>query len=302
MTLISWLILAFLSVLWGGSFFFVGVAVNDLTPLTIVMMRLVPAAVMLWIYLLISGVKIPTSWRVWRSFFFMGLMNNALPFSLIVWAQTSISSGLASIFNATTPMFTALIAGMLLADERLTLAKTVGILLGLFGVIVMVGPTALSGLGGEVFPQLAILLAAICYGVAATYGRKVLAQGVDTRVIAAGQVTASALMIMLMAGIFEHPIDELAIASLASWGAVIALALASTALAYLLYFHLLSTVGATNISLVAFLVPVSAILLGMVVLNENLKVEEIAGMLLISLGLACIDGRLWKKFTETTPQ
>ena len=297
MTLESWLKLIFLSVLWGGSFFFVGVAVDQLTPLTIVMMRLVPAAITLWIFLLVSGIKVPMTWRVWRSFLLIGLINNALPFSLIVWAQTSISSGLASIFNATTPLFTVLIAGLLLIDERLTLAKIVGILLGFFGVIVMVGPATLSGLGSDVLPQLAILLAAICYGFAAPYGRKLLAQGIDGRVIATGQVTASATMVTLMAIIFQQPLEELAVASPASWGAVIALAVLSTALAYLLYFHLLSTIGATNISLVTFLVPVSAIVLGVVILNESLKLEEVIGMLFIGLGLACIDGRLWKKFT-----
>ena len=295
MNLTYWLMLVILSLFWGGSFFFIGVAVSEVKPLTIVMMRLTTAAAMLWVFLIISGIKVPKDWRIWCSFFFIGLVNNALPFTLITWAQTGISSGLASIFNAATPLFTLLIAGTMLGDEKFTITKTTGMLIGFSGVIVMVGPAALHGLSGELLPQLSILLAAFCYGIANTYGRKIIAKGIDTRVIATGQVTASSIIIVVITLIVEHPLEELATASVASWSAMISLGLVSTALAYLIYFHLLSKVGATNLSLVTFLVPVSAIFLGIFILNERLKLEEVIGMTLIAFGLIYIDGRLPKK-------
>ena len=136
----EWAMLFLLSILWGGSFFFIGIAVTELPPLTIVALRLSLAAATLWLILLIRGDKIPTSLPLWRTFFVMGLLNNVIPFSLIVWGQTHIASGLASIINATTPLFTVLIAGTFLSDEKMTPQKIAGVIIGLFGVIVLIGP------------------------------------------------------------------------------------------------------------------------------------------------------------------
>ena len=191
----EWIMLVTLSVLWGGSFFFVGVAVSALPPLTIVALRVGLAAVTLWGVVLVLGIRVPRSLGLWSAFFVMGALNNVLPFSLIVWGQTQIGSGLASILNATTPLFTVVVAGLLLSDERISLAKVVGVVCGFVGTVVMIGTDALGGLSSTVLAQLAVLGAAISYAFAGVYGRRFKTMGVNPVVTAAGQVTASSLLL-----------------------------------------------------------------------------------------------------------
>ena len=288
---LDWSLLLILSILWGGSFFFVGVAVKALPPFTIVLLRVAIAAAALHLVRKASGTAMPWDGRSWRAFFGMGLLNNAIPFSLIVWGQTHIASGLASILNATTPLFTVLIAHMLTADERLTKGRIVGVLVGLAGVIVLIGPQALAGLGTDVTAQLAVLAAAISYGFAAIFGRRFKRMGVPPLATAAGQVTASSMLLLPVAMLVDRP-WTLAAPDLPVWGAVLGLALLSTALAYVLFFRILASAGAVNLMLVTFLIPVSAIVLGSAFLGEALAPADYLGMALIGLGLAAIDGRL----------
>ena len=288
---LDWSLLLILSILWGGSFFFVGVAVKALPPFTIVLLRVAIAAAALHLVRKASGTAMPWDGRSWRAFFGMGLLNNAIPFSLIVWGQTHIASGLASILNATTPLFTVLIAHMLTADERLTKGRIVGVLVGLAGVIVLIGPQALAGLGKDVTAQLAVLAAAISYGFAAIFGRRFKRMGVPPLATAAGQVTASSMLLLPVAMLVDRP-WTLAAPDLPVWGAVLGLALLSTALAYVLFFRILASAGAVNLMLVTFLIPVSAIVLGSAFLGEALAPADYLGMALIGLGLAAIDGRL----------
>jgi len=295
----DWLMLLLLSFLWGGSFFFIAVAVSELPPLTIVTMRVALASVTLWIILLVAGYEVPKSLKLWRSFFVLGLLNNAIPFSLIVWAQTHISSGLASMINATTPLFTVLIAGAVLTDERMTPAKITGVVVGLLGVIVLIGPASLSGSGTNTTAQFSIMAAAVSYGFATVYGRRFKTMGISPFTIVVGQVTAATIILLPLALLIEQPY-QLANPSLRVWLAVLSLAIFSTALAYILFFRILATSGATNVVLVTFLVPVTASLLGWLALNEKLHAEYFIGMLLIGLGLAAIDGRLWGKAKKLT--
>lgn len=290
MGLVEWGLLLVLSVLWGGSFFFVGVAVDGLTPLTIVALRVALAAVTLNLVVVFVGLRMPTDRRTWAAFFGMGLLNNLIPFSLIVWGQTHIASGLASILNATTPLFTVIVAHVVTADERLTAGRTMGAIIGFAGVVVMIGPEALGGLGTNVVAQLAVLGASLSYAFAGIFGRRFKRLGVAPMLTATGQVSASAVMLVPLALAVEQP-WTLAAPSAEVWGAIVGLALLSTALAYILYFRILETAGATNVLLVTFLVPVSAILLGATILGERLAAEHFAGMALIGLGLAAIDGR-----------
>ena len=283
-----------LSVLWGGSFFSIGVAVTGLPPLTIVTLRVGIAALVLWILLFFSGDKAPRSGSLWRAFFTMGFINNVIPFSLIVWGQTHIASGLASILNATTPIFTIVIAGLLLADERLTTKKVVGIVIGFSGVTVMIGASSLKQLGTETMAQLAILAAAVFYGFSTTYGRRFKAMGLSPLQTATGQLSAATIMLLPLMFFIEQPY-QLANPPVEVWLAVASLGVFSTALAFILFFNILSSAGATNVSLVTFLVPVTAILLGWLILDERLNYEHFLGMLLIGIGLAAIDGRLWTK-------
>ncbi|MEO1599984.1 MAG: DMT family transporter [Pseudomonadota bacterium] len=289
-----WGMLLTLSVLWGGSFLFVGIAVAELPPFTIVTLRVALAAATLWLVLRMMGRAVPGEAAVWLAFFGMGLLNNAIPFSLIVWGQTQIASGLASILNATTPIFTVLVAHFLTADERLSGAKLAGVALGFAGVAVMIGWDALSGLGAAVLAQVAILGAALSYAFAGVFGRRFRAMGIDPVVTAFGQVTASSAMLLPVALVLEAP-WRLPMPGAEVIAAVVALAVLSTAAAYVLFFRILAAAGATNLLLVTFLIPPSAILMGWLVLSETLRLQHGLGLLLILAGLAAIDGRVLRR-------
>ena len=294
----EWAMLIILSILWGGSFFFIELAVTELPPFTIVWVRVMLAALALWIFVITSGLTIPVTGKVWRAFLIMGLLNNVIPFSLIVWGQTHISSGLASILNATTPLFTVIVASLFLADERPTPLKLVGVFIGFIGTVVMIGPSALQGLGAHTLGQLAILGAALSYGFATVFGRRFKAMNVDPVIIAAAQVTISAIVLAPLAILFEKPFS-LPFPTAKTMTAVITLAILSTSVAYILYFRLLASAGATNSALVTFLVPVSAIFLGILVLGESLEWIHLVGMGLIAIGLSAIDGRLWRFLAQS---
>lgn len=287
-----WAMLLGLSLLWGGSFFFVGVAVRELPPLTIVTLRVGLAAITLWVVVLVGGIRLPSDPKVWRSFLGMGLLNNVIPFALIVWGQTQIASGLASILNAATPIFAVVVAGILLPDERVTPLKCLGVALGFIGVVVMIGVPASTDVS-NVLPQLAIIGAALSYSFAGVYGRRFKGFGINPILTAAGQVTASTLVLLPITFVVEG-VPNITNVSSNIWGAIGGLAIISTAVAYILYFKILERSGATNVLLVTLLVPVSAILLGSLFLNETLQTIHFVGMALIALGLSAIDGRLWR--------
>lgn len=294
MSLVEWGLLLALSLLWGGSFFFTGIAIGALPPFSIVLLRVGLAALILLVVLSFHGQSLPREPRLWAAFFGMGLLNNVTPFCLIVWGQTEIASGLTAILNATTPLWTVIAAHFLTAEERMTGNRLAGVLIGLAGVAVMVGPQALAGLGAQLAAQLAVLGAAISYALAAIFGRRFRILGVPPMVTATGQVTASALMLAPAAILVDRP-WTLAMPSLPVWAAIFGLAAMSTALAYVLYFRILTTAGATNLALVTFLIPISAILLGGFVLGERLDPKHFAGMVLIGLALMAIDGRLFRR-------
>ena len=292
----DWILLIILSIVWGGSFFFVGVAVEALPPLTIVTLRVLLAACALLTVVHFSGLRMPTNPEIWVAFICMGTLNNVIPFVLIVWGQTHIASGLASILNATTPLFTIVAAHFLTEDEKMTSNKIAGVIIGFTGVVIMLGHEALGGLGESVFAQLAILAAAISYALAGIFGRRFAKVGIKPVVTATGQVTASSLLLVPLA-IFYDKSFTLPLPSLEIWLAILGLAWISTAFAYILYFRILSTAGATNLLLVTLLIPVSAILLGTAILGEQLELKHCLGMGLISIGLVIIDGRAIQRIT-----
>ena len=292
----NWLSLIILSILWGGSFFFVEIAVQDLPTFTIVVCRVVLAALILNLVMVMQGQHMPNpataaGRRIWAAFLVMGLINNAIPFSLIVWGQAHIASGVASILNATTPLFAVVVTHLMTSDERMTLPRLTGVILGIIGVAVLIGGTALQSLGVNVVAQLAVLGAAISYAFAGTFGRRFKTMGISPIATATGQVSASSLLMLPLVLAVDQP-WTLAMPSTGTVLALIALAALSTALAYILYFHILASAGATNVLLVTFLVPVSAIMLGILFLNESLGTKHIIGIALIGAGLAAIDGRL----------
>ncbi len=284
MALRVWLWLLSLSVLWGGSFFFAKVAVSELGPFTVVFARVSLAALAL-------ALVVPLRRDApWPTYFAMGFLNNALPFSLIFWGQTEIGSGLASILNATTPLFTLVVAHVLTPDEKIDRTKVAALVIGLLGVVVLIGPSALVG-SSTMWGQAACLAAALSYAFAGIYGRRFRRMGIAPAEAAAGQLTASTVLILPIMLVVDRP-WMLPPPSLTVWLALGALALLSTALAYVLYFRILAAAGATVLLLVTFLIPVPAILLGATVLGERLEPRHYVGMALIGLGLAIIDGRI----------
>ena len=291
----EWGMLLALSILWGGSFFFIGIAVKELPPFTIMMLRVGCAALTLNLVIRLMGQSMPTGSKVWLAFCGMGLLNNVIPQTLIVWGQTQIPSGLASILNATTPLFGVIVAHIFTHDEKMTGNKIAGVIIGFIGVAIMIGPAALSGLGSHIWAQFAVLLASVFYAISGVFGRRFKTMGVPPIMTATGQLTASTLMLTPLALLVDHS-WALAQPSPAAWAAIAGLALLSTALAYLIYFRLLASSGATNLLLVTFLIPISAVFLGSLFLGEQLEAKHFIGMACIAAGLAAIDGRLLARF------
>jgi drug/metabolite transporter (DMT)-like permease len=292
MNLRVWIWLLSLSVLWGGSFFFAKVAIGELQPLTVVFARVALAALALNLVLSFTGRSLFRQGAPWASFIAMGILNNLIPFSLIFWGQTQIASGLATILNATTPLFTLVVAHLLTHDERMNGAKVAALLAGFAGVTILVGPDFLVGDRAGFWGQMACLGAALSYAFAGVYGRRFQAMAVSPMQAATGQVTASAVLILPIMLIVDQPWTLPAAPSATVWASLAGLALLSTALAYVLYFRILAAAGATNLLLVTFLIPVVAIPLGAAVLGERLEWRHFTGMALIGLGLAAIDGRI----------
>lgn len=297
MSALEWALLIALSLLWGGSFFFVGVAVKELPPFTIVAARVSLAALALLELLRALHIDLPRQGRVWAAFVAMGILNNVVPFSLIVWGQTHLASAVASILNTATPVFAVVVAHFVTVDERMTGRRLVGVLVGVAGVVVLIGGAAVHSLGTHVWAQLACLAAALSYAFAGIFGRRFKATGIAPMATAAGQLIASTL-IMLPISLWVDEPWRLSVPSVVTMLALLGLALASTAVAYVLYFRILASAGATNLLLVTFLIPVSAMLLGVTLLGETLLPRHLLGMGLIGLGLAAIDGRPWRRIAS----
>lgn len=286
----EWGLLLGLSLLWGGSFFFVAVALRELPPFTLVLLRVSLAAAALHIAMRLAGLRLPDSRQALLALAGMAVLNNVIPFSLIVWGQTQVASGLASILNAATPLFTVVIAHVWTTDEKMTGGRMAGVVIGFAGVAAMVGADSLRAIGGSLAGQLACLGAALSYAAASVYGRRFRTMGVPPLATATGQVTVSSLLLLPAALVVDAP-WTLPVPSAPTLAAMLGLGLLSTALAYLLFFRLLASAGATNIVLVTFLIPVMAIALGVAVLGERLEPRHLLGMAMIGVGLAAIDGR-----------
>ena len=296
----DWLILGSLALIWGGAFFFIGVAVRHVPPLTYVALRLGIAAGAMWLFLRWKGQALGLPRSAWGSMLALAFLNNALPFTLFGWGQTHIPSGLASILNATTPIWGVVVAHFLTHDERMTSRKIAGVLLGFGGVATMIGPALLANIGTSGIAQLACVTASLSYALAAVWARRFRRQGISPLSVTTGQLTAGALMMLPMSMFIDRPWTH-AFPPLTGWAAIAALALFCTAFGYVLYFRLIETSGATNALLVTLLVPPVAILLGALFLNETLAPQDFLGLGLIALGLAAIDGRLLSLLSKRRP-
>ncbi len=284
-----WFQLLLLGAIWGGSFFFARIAVQVVPPLTLVLFRVVIAAFALHLYLLGRGIRFWDYREHALGFAGLGLLMNVIPFSLLFIGQTVLGAGVESILNAMTPIWTVLIASVLTVDEKVTANKLGGILLGIFGLVVMIGPGVLTGLGGPLWAEIAVIGATLSYAFAGILAKRF--KGVPPTVTSTGQMTASTLIMIPTVLVYDGVPDVASIDS-GVWSAILGLGLLSTAFAYILYFSIVRAAGATNSSLVTLIVPVSAILLGTIFLEEQLAAHDFLGMALIALGLLTIDGRL----------
>jgi drug/metabolite transporter (DMT)-like permease len=285
----AWAELLLLASIWGGSFISNRLALNEVPVLTTVAFRVAGACILLWVYVRLRRLPVPRSPWIWLAFLAMGLLNNALPFTLITWGQLTIPSGLAAIVNASTAIFGVLVAALAFRDERLTARRLTGVLLGFAGVAVAIGLHALTTLNLTSLPQLALVAAAISYAVAAVFARRVLG-GLPPQVAAAGMLTGSSLLMLPTALWIDGP--PVLTHGAQVWGALGYLAIIATAGAYLLYYRVLGMAGAGNLSLVTLLTAPVAIVMGALILNEALPLRAYAGFALITLGLLIIDGRL----------
>ncbi len=280
----AWLLIVALSLPWGGSFLFYRMLAADLPSFTIVLGRVGLAVPLLWLLVRARGQRLDVPWG---GFLVMGILNNVIPFSLFAWAEIRIPSGTAAILNATTPMFGALVL-RLFAGERLTPLRVIGIVLGFIGVAVLVGPAAFT-FQGDLLAELACLGAALSYGFTSLWARRL--RKVDPLHAATAQCLCSTLVLLPLVAVIDRP-WTLPMPGAATWGALLGIALISTALAYVIFFRIVAVAGAANVMLVTFLVPVSALALGAVVLAEPITWNALAGMALIAAGLTAIDGRL----------
>lgn len=287
----DWTILLTLAVIWGAAFMFIGVAVRHVPPLTYVWLRLTIAALAMLLFMKIGGHKLGLPRQVWGSILLLALLNNALPFTLFGWGQTHIASGLASILNATTPIWGVLVAHVLTHDERMTPRKIAGVSLGFAGVATMIGPTLLANIGTDALAQLACIAASLSYALAAVWARRFKRMGLSPMSVTTGQLTAGAAMMLPFAIVIDQPWTQ-SFPPLSAVGSIVALALLCTAFGYVLYFRLIDSAGATNALLVTLLVPPVAIFVGSVFLGETLAPQDFVGLALIAVGLAAIDGRL----------
>lgn len=290
MSLRTWAMLGLLSLMWGCSFPFVKVALGGVTPLTLVMLRVTIAVVALTPVLFFSPEGFPRGARVWTAFLAIGALNNVIPWSLSVWAQQSLTSSLAAIINAATPLFSVLLAPFFLADERLRANRLAGVVVGFAGVAVLIGPGALGHGAGGVLPELALLSATVAYAFGGIVGRSYARLGLTPLQAAHGQLAASSVMIAPLALIVEQP-WTLPLPTLPQIACVLALGVMSTAVAFILFFRILARAGATNALLVTLLVPVTAFLVGAAFLGEKLEPRNFAGLGFIAVGLGLIDGR-----------
>jgi drug/metabolite transporter (DMT)-like permease len=289
----EWGMLVVLAVVWGSAFFFYKLLDEaQLPPFTIVAGRVSVAALVLLPVLLLTGRRLPTTPGALGAFALLGLLNNVVPFTLIIVSEKRIDSGLASVFNATTPIFTALIAQTVLHDEKLTPARIGGIALGLAGVVLLMGPSVLRGFDLTSLAQLASIGAAISYAIAIVYARRIRTLGIDPLVLTAGQLLAATVIALPLALGVEHPFHLLPALAASAWCAWLGLAVPGTALAYVIYFRIMTTAGATNAASVTFLAPIVAVLLGTFALGEHPAPTTLAGMLVIFAGQAVLDGRI----------
>ena len=286
----AWLFLFTLGFIWGGTFYFTEVLLESMTPFHIVFFRVAIAAIAMQIYLRFRGKSMPTDSASLKQFAIMGLFNNALPFSCIVFGQQYITAGLASILNASTAFITVILAGIIMSDERMTAPRVIGTALGVFGVAVTMGLEHLASLSLASIGQFLVIMASLCYAIASMYG-KLRVKDFDVEVSATGMLTAAAVWMLILSFVSGEGMPVMALNAIPIL-AILAFAIPCTCIAYILYFAILKRAGAGNTMLVTIIIPVFALIIDAAILGEVIGLREMTGFAIIALGLLILSGKL----------
>ena len=292
LSLIVWAEMALLALIWGGSFLAIRTALDEIPVLASVTHRVLWAAVLLWVVVLLRRLPLPRAPRVWGAFLVMGCLNNVIPFSLMAWGQLTIETGLTAILNAATAIWGVLIAAAVFKDERLSWMRSLGVLIGFAGVATAVGLQNLLSFDPRSLAQLAVIAGTLSYAFAGSWARATLGDH-PPLVAAAGMLTGSTIVMIPLTLLVEGSLPMAMSAQ--TWTAILYYAIASTALAYLLYYRILASSGAGNLLLVTLLIPPVAIVLGVTVRGEAIPVEAFLGFGLLAFGLAMIDGGIFAR-------
>lgn len=293
----AWGLLLTLSAMWGASFLFIEMALESMGPITLVFFRVLIGAATLGLVLLFTKKQIPKNLAFWRDSFVMGFLNNAIPFTFIAYGQVSITGGMASIINANTAFFGVMAAAIFLANERLTMARLWGVLIGISGVVIVMGPAELLTLDVTSLGQLAVILATLSYALASVWGR-VRLQGYDSIITAFGMTTSASVMLAIIM-VFTDGVPTFEVTA-RLWVVAIGLGVIGTALAYMVYFKLLALAGASNLMLVTIIVPVFAVSLDAIILSQWVSLSDLLGFAVIAAGLVIMDGRASRLFYKKT--
>ena len=279
------LLLLILGTIWGGSYMFIKVIVAEVPVFTLVAGRLTLATMIMWGLLRAQGLSLPRSRRMWGRYAVLGFLGMAVPYSLISWGEQYISSGLASLLQATTPIFTVILVHFLTDDERITLAKTIGVVIGFVGVGILMLPNLRQGLRANLLGQLAIVGSSLCYAGTAIYARSWL-RGQSPLVSASGQLTMGMVYMLPASLLIDRPFDlSPSLPVLASWTVLTVL---GTVVAYVIYFTLIERTSATFVTTVTYIIPINGLMLGALVLNEPLNVTVLGSLVLILLGVLLV--------------
>ena len=291
----QYILLVLLGAIWGSSFFLIKITLESVTPVTLTAFRLFFASIVLSGLVLVLGKRFPRDLRTWRYYALIGVTGNILPFVLISWGELHIDAGLAAILMAVVPLSALLISHLWTEDEKMSLPKFIGTIVGFGGVVLLVGPEALNGLGDSVFGQLAVAFASFCYGASSVYARKVGLVKLDPIVNGSGILLCASLMALPMAFIVEDPMSLEP--SLLSIGSLLMLSIVSTAIAYIILYYLLGAVGATFTALNNYLVPVFGMIWGFLFLSESYELEAFIALSVILLGIIItqIKGKVFRR-------
>ena len=289
MTPRTWLLMLLLGLIWGGTFFLSEILLLELSPFQIVFHRVSIAALVMVLYITVKGIALPQDGRTWLALAVMGLLNNAIPFSAIVFGQQYITGGMASILNSTTAFFGVMLSGIFLKEEAITMPKVIGVIMGILGVIIIMGFDTLSSLSLTNIGQILIIVSSISYAFASIWG-KFQVKNLGVEVTATGMLITSSVWMFILATMVEGlPFEALSMRSTLS---LLTFAILCTSVAYLLYFAILKQAGAANLTLVTIIIPPFALILDAVALGEMVSLQELIGFAIISLGLLVISGKL----------